>query len=78
MLDKRKWDKYYAFLKVDGRPDELKLDLYRYVPLEEWVLDMWRRSPGYDGSEDEPKDSGGGDDAVGDADVMSSADLPAM
>ncbi|MCA9282209.1 MAG: hypothetical protein KDA30_09230 [Phycisphaerales bacterium] len=78
LLDKRKWDKYYAFLKVEGRPDELKLDLYRYVPLEEWVLDMWRRSPGYDGSEDEPKDSGGGDDAVGDANVMSSADLPAM
>lgn len=79
LLDKRKWDKFYAFLKVRGRDQEVKLDLYRYVPLEDWVLDMWRRSPNYDGSEDQ---SGDGDtppkDDVGDAQVMSSADLPAM
>lgn len=79
LLDKRKWDKYYAFLKVTGRPGELKLDLYRYIPLEEWILDMWRRSPHYDPSADEQdgQASGGGDD-LGDANVMSSADLPAM
>jgi hypothetical protein len=46
-FDKRKWDKFLIFLKV--KPDhpkhggkELKLDLYRYVPLEEWVLAMER------------------------------------
>jgi hypothetical protein len=44
-FDKRKWDKYLIFLKIKpthatlgGR--ELKLDLYRYTPLEEWVLAM--------------------------------------
>jgi hypothetical protein len=46
-VDKRKWDKYIVFLKVkpthptlDGR--ELKVDLYRYSPLEVWVLEMER------------------------------------
>lgn len=79
LLDKRKWDKFYAFLKVQDRPGEIKLDLYRFVPLEEWVLDMWKRSPNYDPADeeqgDEPSDKAGD---VGDADVMSSADLPAM
>jgi hypothetical protein len=43
-VDKRKWDKYLVFLKLKpphplaGR--ELKLDLYRYKPLEDWVLAM--------------------------------------
>jgi hypothetical protein len=46
-FDKRKWDKFLVFLKIKpgherhgGR--ELKLDLYRYVPLEEWILAMER------------------------------------
>ena len=44
-FDKRKWDKFLIFLKVrpthatlGGR--ELKVDLYRYTPLEAWVLEM--------------------------------------
>ncbi len=44
-FDKRKWDKFLIFLKIKpthptlgGR--ELKLDLYRYTPLEAWVLEM--------------------------------------
>lgn len=44
-FDKRKWDKFLIFLKIKpthptlgGR--ELKLDLYRYSPLESWVLEM--------------------------------------
>lgn len=44
-FDKRRWDKFLIFLKVKpgharhgGR--ELKLDLYRHHPLEEWVLTM--------------------------------------
>jgi hypothetical protein len=44
-FDKRKWDKFLVFAKVKpshatlgGR--EIKLDLYRYTPLETWVLDM--------------------------------------
>jgi hypothetical protein len=46
-VDKRKWDKFLVFLKIKpshpalgGR--ELKLDLYRHAPLEEWVLEMER------------------------------------
>lgn len=46
-FDKRKWDKFLIYLKVrpghkphGGR--ELKLDLYRHHPLEEWILEMER------------------------------------
>lgn len=45
LFDKRKWDKYLIFLKIkpgshshSGR--EIKLDLLRHVPLEDWVLLM--------------------------------------
>lgn len=44
-FDRRKWDKFLMFIKVKpghtphgGK--ELKLDLYRYEPLEEWVVQM--------------------------------------
>jgi hypothetical protein len=44
-FDKRRWDKFLVFLKVKpgherhaGR--EIRLDLYRHDPLEEWVLQM--------------------------------------
>jgi hypothetical protein len=48
-VDKRKWDKYIVFLKVKPSHaamggQELKLDLYRYAPLEEWVLAMEREA----------------------------------
>jgi hypothetical protein len=44
-FDKRKWDKYLVFLHVKGTHTtmggrEVKLDLYRYDPLESWVLEM--------------------------------------
>jgi len=46
-VDKRKWHKYIVFLKVkEGHPklagQEVKLDLYQYAPLEDWVLEMER------------------------------------
>jgi len=45
VFDKRKWDKFLIFLKVrEGAPalsgQEVRLDLLRHVPLEDWVLDM--------------------------------------
>lgn len=45
VFDKRKWDKFLIFLKVrDGAPhfggQEVRLDLLRHVPLEDWILDM--------------------------------------
>jgi hypothetical protein len=46
-FDKRRWDKFLIFLKIKaGHPvhggRELKLDLYRHHPLEDWVLQMER------------------------------------
>lgn len=47
-VDKRKWDKYLVFLQLkDGSP-EVRLDLLRYTPLEEWVLEMERHTEGYE------------------------------
>jgi len=45
VFDKRKWDKFLIFLKVrEGAPalggQEVRLDLLRHVPLEDWVLEM--------------------------------------
>lgn len=46
-FDKRRWAKFYVYLKVAAaHPQhggkELELDLYRYEPLEEWILAMER------------------------------------
>lgn len=48
-FDKRKWDKFLFFFKI--KPDhpqlggrEIKLDLYQYVPLEEWAVAMHRHA----------------------------------
>ena len=38
-LDKRKWDKFIVTLRTKSG-DPARLDLLRYTPLEEWVLDM--------------------------------------
>jgi hypothetical protein len=47
LVDKRQWHKYIVFLKpVDGSP-EIRLDLYRHRPLEDWVLEMEKLTPGY-------------------------------
>jgi hypothetical protein len=44
-VDKRKWDKYIVFLHLkDGK--EVRLDLLRYTPLEEWTLAMEQRVEG--------------------------------
>lgn len=40
-FDKRKWDKFYVTLNFKGGGAR-KLDLLRYVPLEEWILAMER------------------------------------
>jgi hypothetical protein len=44
-FDKRKWDKFLIYLKIKPAHatrggQELLLDLYRYTPLEAWVLEM--------------------------------------
>ncbi|MEK6701457.1 MAG: hypothetical protein AABZ53_04280 [Planctomycetota bacterium] len=44
-FDRRKWDKFLMFVRVrTGHPrhagKEIRLDLLRYVPLEDWVVEM--------------------------------------
>jgi hypothetical protein len=63
-FDMRKWDKFIVFVRLEGEQDERKLDLYRYVPLEEWALEAKRRSPHI---EDEPDH----DDSSNDQDMES-------
>ena len=46
-FDKRRWSKFYVYLKVIAtHPQhggkEVELDLYRYLPLEDWILEMER------------------------------------
>lgn len=53
-VDKRLWHKYYVTMQLkDG--SQHKLDLLRYVPLEEWVLGMERTRFPERAAEDEKK-----------------------
>ena len=65
-LDKRKWDKWFVFLKLKDRDEEVKLDLLKYEPLEDWILEIEKQLPGY---EPEPEA-----DAESDADAPADAD----
>ena len=63
-FDKRKWDKFLIFLKIKpghqplgGR--EIRLDLLRYNPLEEWILAMERTAyPGNAPVREDPPPTG--------------------
>lgn len=45
-VDKRKWHKFFSsFILNDGTVVEL--DLLRYIPLEEWFLEIEKRTPNY-------------------------------
>ena len=48
VVDKRKWDKFLVFITLKDGSAEMRLDLYRYVPLEDWILEMEKLSPGYE------------------------------
>lgn len=54
-VDRRKWDKFFVFLHLKDDGAEVKLDLLRYSPLEEWVLEMEKQTDGYVPPEEEPK-----------------------
>ena len=66
VVDKRKWDKFFVFLKVQGIGGEIKLDLLKFVPLEDWILEMEKLSPNYE-PEEEAGEGGLADDGAGDA-----------
>ena len=61
VFDRRKWDKFLYFLRIkDGHPklagQEIKVDLYRYEPLEEWLVAMHKHEYPED-FEEEPADA---------------------
>ncbi len=70
-VDKRKWDKFIVFLQLKERDEEIRIDLYRHHPLEEWILDMEKDTEGYeppeedeaDDESEEPVGAGAGSDA---------------
>jgi hypothetical protein len=39
-FDKRKWDKFFVTLHLKDQRPSLKLDLLRWVPLEDWIIAM--------------------------------------
>lgn len=53
LLDKRKWDKFLVFVNFNDDRPEHKLDLYRFDPLESWILEIEKLSADY---EPEPND----------------------
>lgn len=56
-IDKRLWHKFYATLITESG-QEHKVDLLRYVPLEDWVLQMERtRFPERAAEQDKPDDN---------------------
>lgn len=56
-VDKRKWDKFFVFLKPKDGSAEVKLDLLRYKHLEEWVLEFEKKTEGYEPPVEEPAES---------------------
>ena len=53
-LDKRKWDKFFVTIHLEGGKTH-KLDLLRYQPLEDWILEMEKLSPNYEPPEEDEK-----------------------
>ena len=46
-VDRRLWHKFFVFLKPSDGSSEVKLDLLRYTPLEDWFLEIEQRTPNY-------------------------------
>lgn len=46
-MDKRDWHKYFIYVKLKDGSREMKFDLLRYAPLEDWILEMEKETPGY-------------------------------
>ncbi len=62
-VDRRKWDKFILFVRLDGEEQERRFDLYRYLPLEDWLLAMEKASPHVEAPPDEPADDSTNHDA---------------
>jgi hypothetical protein len=73
VFDRRKWDKFMIFLKVNAEHKELggkeiKLDLYQYQPLEEWYTEMHKHARPEDFEDDNADESDNADKQEADAD----------
>jgi len=69
-LDKRKWDKFIVTLRLkDG--GAVRLDLLRYTPLEDWVVEMERAAGLADESADSASPEPGPEPVAADADGRS-------
>ncbi|MEM9083058.1 MAG: hypothetical protein AAGB34_05625, partial [Planctomycetota bacterium] len=62
-VDGRKWDKWFLYVTLDGQSDEVLLDLYRHVPLEQWVEGIAKQNgiawPGDKGKPELPAEPAG-------------------
>lgn len=56
-VDRRKWEKFLLFIRLQGESEERRFDLYRYIPLEDWLLAMEKASPHVEAPPDEPEDT---------------------
>lgn len=74
-VDKRRWHKFFVTLVTkSGRSHTL--DLLRYVPLEDWVLDLERKAFPDQTSPDDPDASASGDHYPGSTDAPTTPKLP--
>lgn len=62
-VDRRKWDKFLLFIRLEGEEQERRFDLYRYIPLEDWLLAMEKASPHVEAPPDEPAEDSTKQDA---------------
>lgn len=86
-FDKRKWDKFLIFLKIKETHEslagqELRIDLYRHDPLEDWIIEMHRTAfpedfEDEDDSEDTPSDDESQDTAADSQEDAESAETRA-
>lgn len=72
-VDRRKWEKFLLFIRLEGENEERRFDLYRYIPLEDWLLAMEKASPHVEAPPDEPEEKPNEDS---DAEASSEADQP--
>ena len=73
-FDKRKWDKFLIFITLQGESSERKIDLYRYTPLEDWLVEIYEASPIYEADEDETDTAGEAENADEEGPVEGDAD----
>lgn len=57
-VDKRDWHKYFVYLTLADGSKEMKFDLLRYAPLEDWIMEMEKLHPNYEPPPPEEEEPG--------------------